>query len=281
MPLTACAARDDAARAEDDHLTELQAADLVGERLELLDVAAHHGRRREPAQSIPHRLGVPAPERGILHPKAIEEVVRLEEGERLLGDGELERVADAGGGLGRGAARWNARAPPAAPARQRGATGSTAGAAGWRRLRGAGSGFAGAARALGRGGAASDLVELRHLAHMGRVAREVRAEPRERDLDRRVVVGGRRRQAQNVRVELLPTLARRVGVRAQGRPDTADLVGRDGGADGIAADEHAGLHEVAEHGLPHDTCVVRIVDGLGREGAEVQHHVPVGLEGER
>ena len=87
-------------------------------------------------------------------------------------------------------------------------------------------------------------------------------------------------QAENVRVELFPTLARRVGVGAEGRPDTTDLVGRDGRADGIAADEHAGLHEVAEHGLPHDTCVVRIVDGLGREGAEVQHHVPVGLEGE-
>ena len=88
------------ARAEDDHVTELQAPDLVGERPQLLDVAAHHGGRREPAQSIAHRLGVPAPERGILHPEAIEEVVRLEEGERLLGHGVLERIAREGGGAG-------------------------------------------------------------------------------------------------------------------------------------------------------------------------------------
>ena len=88
-----------------------------------------------------------------------------------------------------------------------------------------------------------------------------------------------RGQAEDVRIELLATLERGHGVRAGRGPDPADLVGGDGGARSAAADEHAGLDEVAQHCLADFARIVGIVDGLGGGRAQVQHHVAAGLEG--
>ena len=88
-----------------------------------------------------------------------------------------------------------------------------------------------------------------------------------------------RGQAEDIRIELLATLEGGRGVRAGSGPDPADLVGGDGGSHSAAADEHAGLDEVAQHRLADFARTVGIVDGLGGERAEVQHHVAARLEG--
>jgi hypothetical protein len=114
---------------------------------------------------------------------------------------------------------------------------------------------------------------------MSLVPGKLRADPGERELDGRAVVQRVRGQAEDVRIELLATLEGGRGVCAGSGPDPSDLVGGDGGSHAAAADEHAGLDEVAQHRLADFACTVGIVDGLGGGRAQVQHHVTAGLEG--
>jgi len=63
--------------------------------------------------------------------------------------------------------------------------------------------------------------------------------------------------------------------------DAPDLVCGDSGARPAAADEHARVDEAAEQGLSYGPGIVGIVDGVRREGAEIQEIVAVGLERSR
>jgi hypothetical protein len=114
---------------------------------------------------------------------------------------------------------------------------------------------------------------------MGFIPGKLRANPGERDLDCRAVVQRGRRQAEDIRIELLATLDGGRGVRAGSGPHPADLVGGHGGSHSAAADEHADLDEIAQHCLADFARIVGIVDGLGGGRADVEHHVAAGLEG--
>src|ERR1700730_10603135 len=48
----------------------------VGDAADVLRVAPHDGGRGEPAEPVSHRGRVALPERGVLHPEAIEELAR-------------------------------------------------------------------------------------------------------------------------------------------------------------------------------------------------------------
>jgi len=66
---------------------------------------------------------------------------------------------------------------------------------------------------------------------------------------------------------------------AKGGADAPELVRGDGSANAAAADEHAHVHEAAKHSLPHRARVVGMIDGIRREGAEIEEIVAAGLEG--
>jgi len=68
---------------------------------------------------------------------------------------------------------------------------------------------------------------------------------------------------------------------AEGGADAPDLVRGDGSADAAAANEHAHVHEAAKHSLPHRAGVVGMIDGIRREGAEIEEIMAAGLEGGR
>src|SRR5439155_23572509 len=125
---------------------------------------------------------------------------------------------------------------------------------------------------------ASRAVELDELVHPSGMpaARELRLQPGLENLDRGVASGDPRPQRQDVRVVVLATHPRRVGVTACRGPDTGNLVPRHRHPDSSYTYEDAAVGLAGGHRAPHRGCVVGVVDGLGRLGPEVDDVVAAG-----
>ena len=237
---------------------ELQPPDLVGEGLDVLGVATHDRGRGEPAESIADGGRLAFPQRGVFDPEAVEEVLPLEEIHRLLHRGELEDLVHGPGGArgrrGRGDLRHARRVFHLQQCLNRAllvglgdgirrlGQGLTRSNRGCRRVLMQRDGRAGRGL-VDHPGAGLEQCHLGDLAHEALVALEGCRDPGDRDLDGARGLHLARAQAEDIGVVFLAGEAGGLRVVAEGGADTAQLVGRDGGAGAAAAHQDARVHE--------------------------------------
>src|SRR3954447_11204139 len=123
-----------------------------------------------------------------------------------------------------------------------------------------------------------DGLDLRQAAHVALLAGELRLRIGGDDLRG---VGGphdARAEAQHVDVVVLHGVMRGVGVVRRAGPDAGDLAGGHSDAGARAADDDRAVRAALADGLPRHLRCVRVVNGVRREGAEVERLVPGRLQ---
>ena len=114
--------------------------------------------------------------------------------------------------------------------------------------------------------------------HVSRVAAEPRSKERAHELVRELGADDARAQHDDVHVVVFDALMRGIRVVAHGRAHAGDLAGGDRRADAAAANQHAALRQAVGDRETERERVVRIVDGLRRVRADVEHVVSVTTE---
>ena len=115
-------------------------------------------------------------------------------------------------------------------------------------------------------------------ARVARLAAEPRSEERAHELMRELGADDAGAEDDDVHVVVFDALMRGIRVVAHGRAHAGDLAGGDRRADAAAANQHAALGQAVGDREPERERVVRVVDGIRRVRADVEHVVSVTTE---